>query len=217
VSISEEFLELRQTSFIDPMHGQIEAVEAHALYAHIRGSRPAVVIEIGTATGGGTTYWIASALDKNEHGMLHTIEIHRGKYHWATARYRQEMPHLLRRICFHLGNSVELLPHIAAGRHVDFAMIDGGSGDVPVQEIKALEDRILPGSSIAVHDWYFDGKTGKVKRYLLGSDKWRLLMEVGPDNLPDVLLLNFDQEASPGGIVKTITGIAFLERTVEGT
>jgi predicted O-methyltransferase YrrM len=54
--------------------GSIDAVEGALLYGLVRGSRPAIVVETGTASGISTMYLLA-ALARNETGRLVSIDL----------------------------------------------------------------------------------------------------------------------------------------------
>lgn len=183
----------------DPFSGgQIEFCEACLLYLAARLYEPRIVVEVGTNTGRGTTYFIAAGLHDNGAGELHTIECSRTYLEEATQRYASGESLPTAKVHFYLGKALEVLPTMP---DPDMLMIDGGAGEA-LQEIQLMEPRMLPGSIIAVHDWCTE-KVAEAREHLEASPKWKQTALVG---LPERSM----QYRS--GRVNEYTGIGILEK-----
>ncbi|MFH1739638.1 MAG: class I SAM-dependent methyltransferase [bacterium] len=159
--------------------GQLYDEERVALYQHILASMPQNVFEIGTWRGGGSTYFISSALAVNDYGHLWTFEINPGHYGRAVELYTTgELKHLRRFISFNLGDSLVLIPPIAKNAQpMDFVLIDGGpdheeaSAIQQMNELEMVRPFLVKDSVVAIHDWGL-GKTSKTEPHLLDSDEF---------------------------------------------
>ena len=71
----------------DSLEGQLTQKERRLLYAAIICNRPRIALEIGTWNGGGSTYFISSAMNNVGKGSLHTVEANKEQYDHAVALY----------------------------------------------------------------------------------------------------------------------------------
>ncbi len=117
------------------------------LYSLVRLTRPATVVEIGTAKGN-STIAIAQALEDNGFGMLHTIDPVRQQIVDIAVR-KSGLGH---RIKYHIGFSYDVIPLLIPASF-DFAFIDGDHDYAHVAKDFALvRDRIAPKGMLAFHD-----------------------------------------------------------------
>jgi predicted O-methyltransferase YrrM len=139
----------------DPEVGQLWKIDRQCLYETIIETRPEIVFEVGTWKGGGSTYYIASALRENAKGKLYTVEYDPELYRFALDQYEHRWRHLRPFVKFHLGDSLTVYPPILAdlGR-IDVLMMDGS--DEPAQamaEMKMFEPYLQSGAVLIMHDW----------------------------------------------------------------
>ena len=163
------------------MEGQLWPEERKMLHQTVINLKPELALEIGTWKGGGSTYQIADALVKNGKGRLVTCEPDPTLFAIAKNTYEVElegkMPVQLVNDYSH--NVIENL--IKHNQIPDFVLMDGPEDpDVCVNDLKALQDLMRPGSIVAFHDWDLgvrpDGlvstKSKLVRPYIEGSELW---------------------------------------------
>jgi len=164
------------------MEGQLWPQERAMLHQTILTLKPELALEIGTWKGGGSTYQIADALVKNGKGLLITCEPDPELFAIAKNTYEVE---LAGKMPVQLVNdySHNLINHLVNhGRIPDFVLMDGPEDpNVCLNDLKALENLMKPGSIVAFHDWDLgvraDGlvstKSEFVRPYIEGSkEKW---------------------------------------------
>jgi len=135
--------------------GQMSSEERRLIYNIVIARKPKVLFEIGYMLGGGSTYYIASALLKNEQGVLHTADISKECFDYVTLVYGNELVALGKHIKFYLGNAMEVFtPIIEATDVVDFVLFDGGGNpNENVMEYNMFLPKLGSGSVLAFHDW----------------------------------------------------------------
>jgi hypothetical protein len=74
--------------------GQMYREERRALYEAVLARKPRLCFEIGTASGGGSTFFIASAFKALGAGMLIYLESVRVVHEQAKRRYSADLKHL---------------------------------------------------------------------------------------------------------------------------
>ena len=136
--------------------GQMYLQERRALYETIVSSAPRQSLEIGTGTGGGSTFFIAEAYRKLGHGRLVTLEQDLRLHHLAVRRYQRQLSYLAPYVKFLQGGEPALfLPYIReAGGQVDCLFLDGSDDpDQTLQQYEALLPYMRTGSLLIAHDW----------------------------------------------------------------
>ena len=83
--------------------GQLWVADRQALFDVVRRCTPRVCVEVGTFTGGGSTFFIASALKDNGGGMLFSFEIDEPLHRLASCFYTRCLPQLAPHVSFHHG------------------------------------------------------------------------------------------------------------------
>jgi len=113
----------------DRMEGQLTEVERKTLYDTVILSHPSVVFEVGTWCGGGSTYFIASAL-RNMHvegrnaAKVYTAEVNPIFFNHAQNLYRTDMD---------MGELAYLAPYVSL--HFGDALEHFKSKDFPVRGV----------------------------------------------------------------------------------
>ena len=121
---AREELEIRSPNF------EARILASSVIYCVVRALKPEVVIETGVSNGV-STYYILSALERNDCGVLYSIDIEETL---GSNRFKEEkktgwlVPEELRhRWKFLLGDSKEVLPRILSElKRVDIFMLDSG-------------------------------------------------------------------------------------------
>lgn len=153
--------------------GQLWLEDRQWLFNTVRELQPKVAVETGTWMGGGSTFFIASALYYNGTGILVTVENDRAMYDHAVALYDRRWPFLKQHVRFHHGDSEILLPQIVPSE-IDFVFLDGAQDtQKSLREFEILAPRLRVGGILMAHDW-FNEKQDLVKPLLVGNPKWQL-------------------------------------------
>jgi hypothetical protein len=165
-----------------PLPGQMYLAERKALYVAVVQRKPRFCFEIGTANGGGSTFFIASAFQHLRSGKLISLEAVVATSDLAARRYRTGLPHLRSYVDFLGGKSPEaFLPYIReSGSIAECIFLDGS--DTP-EEAVAQYRFFLPfvhqGSILMAHDWN-DTKMSLLRPIVEADRSWRLLTELHP-------------------------------------
>ena len=144
----------------DRYEGQMNVDERKALYELIMKKKPEIVVETGTCRGGGTTYYIASALRnlfivdgiKRE---FHTIEMKEEFFSYALHLYYEGKLKYLKPFitAFYHGNSLDVLREVGF-KKIDVAMLDGGADSMAsLYDFTTIRHLIPIGGYVVLHDW----------------------------------------------------------------
>ena len=157
----------------DPNEGQLMPEERQILYETILKEKPDFVFEVGTWKGGGSTYYISSALFENKKGILFTIECNKEMYSHAMQLYNKELIYLKSHINFNLGKSLEIYPELLKTiPKLDFVFLDGdNNADQTIKEYLMFEPYLKSDSIIACHDWNIL-KMEKLKNLISNDRSW---------------------------------------------
>ena len=121
-------------------NGQSTEVEVTELVAaFVRALQPEVAVEISGAHTGQTTYAIGTALQRNGHGALYSVELDPRLAEGARQRCEGLPVHVVTGSAFSWD--------VPDG--IGFAWIDGSEGRA---EAEHLRGKLLPGAIIGVHD-----------------------------------------------------------------
>jgi predicted O-methyltransferase YrrM len=164
----------------DRFEGQMNPEERKLLYDTVMQYRPEICVENGTCRGGGSTYYIASALANLEEldgvkRTLHTTEMKKEFFDYALNLYSDigALAHLRKYVEFHFGNSLNLLREFAMTfPKVDLLMLDGGHDSmVEVYDFCSIRPIIPIGGLVCFHDWQ-DGKTDYIRPIIKNEHDW---------------------------------------------
>jgi predicted O-methyltransferase YrrM len=156
------------------MIGQLHQPERDLLYNTVIETTPTICLECGTWKGGGSTYFITSALAKNNKGVLHTFETNREFFDCAVNTYTTEVSHLLPFIHLYMNDFYQSVLNLKF-TNIDFCFFDGPEdSEYSMKILKLVEERMNPDGIIILHDW--KSKPGSkcfiVQPYLLSSSLW---------------------------------------------
>ena len=148
-----------------PIPGEMYRADRQALYDTILQYKPTHCYEIGTGSGGGSTFFLACAFAKLGRGKVISIEINDGP---ALRNYQQYTPDLLPFVEFLTGDDPSLFD---LGERVDCVFLDGAEdGEQTLKQYEFFKPYFRPGSILMAHDW--------------GTEKMRLLRPI-IENSPD--------------------------------
>jgi predicted O-methyltransferase YrrM len=160
----------------DSGEGQLCTVERIALNALVRQEAPETVFEVGTWRGGGSTYFISSALHENGHGMLYTCESNPEFYNHAVTLYQNQLSDLRPFVSFSFGKSNDIYPPILKKiGTIDMVMLDGAEDpNQTVREYFMFVLHFRPGSFLICHDWK-TSKMEKLRDVLMDKEFWEVV------------------------------------------
>jgi cephalosporin hydroxylase len=165
----------------DRFEGQMNPEERQALYNLVMEVKPETVCEVGTARGGGSTYFISSALRNLNKGVLYTCENNQEFFDYALALYNSadDLRGLEQYINFNYGDSekvfTKLLPQI---KKPDIVFLDGGASSIKmVYDFTMFRPFIPTGKYLACHDWV-NGKSCYLRPVIQNDCDWKLVYQV---------------------------------------
>ncbi|MBI9086558.1 MAG: class I SAM-dependent methyltransferase [Desulfobacterales bacterium] len=161
--------------------GQMYLAERQALFNAIIQFKPRRCFEVGTFTGGGSTFFLASAFEKIGAGKVITLEPHPALFSLATAAYRTYLPHLLDHVEFIKGGDVEaFVPHIDPAEGVDAFFLDGAeNADQTLAQYRFFQPHLHSGTVMMAHDWDTD-KMASVRPRVESDPQWETLLALDP-------------------------------------
>ncbi len=163
--------------------GQMYSAERKALYETVTTYKPRQCFEIGTYTGGGSTYFLGSALIANTSGTLFTIENNTHCYNKAINYFAKKLPDINTHIKFIFSDT----PHafddlVTIYDKVDFVFFDGAEdGAQTLEQYHYFLPYFKKGSLIAFHDWNTE-KTALVRSVVTTNPSWKKITELMPPN-----------------------------------
>ena len=150
--------------------------ERRMFYTALRERRPRLCVEIGTATGGGSTFFTALALKENGLGMLHTYEVDARLHDEARAFYAARLPKLAPHVTFHLAD----YRSFAEPAPIDCLMLDGPEdAQATADQLAFFEPSLASGAMVFVHDWHTE-KARLVRPRIEQSDRYRIVSRLDP-------------------------------------
>lgn len=157
--------------------GQMYAAERKGLYDTIIKYRPSHCFEIGTYTGGGSTYFIASAFKKLGAGKLYTLEEYPFLFNLAKKKYQKFLPELLPYVEFILGDTTKSFEKYI-GKEVACLFLDGAEeAQQTLDQYNEFSPYFKSGTILMIHDWNTE-KTVAVKPLILADNRWEKIMEL---------------------------------------
>lgn len=164
-----------------PLLGQMYVAERKVLFDTIIEKKPRHCFEIGTYTGGGSTYFIAKAFEEIGNGKLITMEIDPYYYNKAKEYFKKRIPKVEEHIEFILGSKAEAFDAIIKSyRSVDAVFLDGAEeGGQTLEQYNYFLPYFHTGTILMLHDWNTE-KTRKIKPILDNDKNWRKVVELNP-------------------------------------
>lgn len=169
----------------DPLEGQMTPEERKEIYKIVIDTKPDVVFEVGTWKGGGSTYFLSSALHENGKGTLFTIESEAEFFNHAVNLYNSTLKPLQPYVNFSFGQSHEVYPNLLktllevnknpySWHCIDIVFLDGKEDpDQTLNELNMFLPYLKVGGIVACHDWK-TSKTDKI-RSIMASSSWELV------------------------------------------
>jgi len=156
--------------------GQMYRADRRGLYDAIIKYEPRHCFEIGTGSGGGSTFFLASAFAELGQGKVYTLEI--DKSNTALRNYQMFLSNLLPFVEFVTGDSPSLfLPFIDDS--VDCVFLDGAEDrQQTLDQYEFFKPYFRPGSILMAHDWN-TAKMELLKPVLENSPDWEIEVELG--------------------------------------
>ncbi len=159
--------------------GQMYIGDRKALYDIIKKNKPRHCFEIGTYTGGGSTYFLANAFYKIGSGKVITLENNKELYDRAVSFYTKHLTHLLPHVEFVYGDNLESFkPFLDKYKTVDCLFLDGAEdGDETRKQYISFEKYFTKDSIIMAHDWNTE-KTANLKPIINNDRTWNKILEL---------------------------------------
>lgn len=158
--------------------GQMYAMERKALYDTIIKYKPKHCFEIGTADGGGSTYFIASAFEKLKNGKLYTLESYPYLFKKTTRRYNLYLRRLLPYVHFIFGSTTKSFEKYIGDEEVECVFLDGSDIEKEtVDQYNSFLPHFKKGSILMLHDWR-TVKTAAIEPILLNDKNWEKIFEL---------------------------------------
>lgn len=161
--------------------GQMYVAERKAIYELMLERKPRQCFEIGTFTGGGSTFFISAAFTTLNHGTLITMENNEHYYKKAVSYFSKHLPAHNQHINFVFNDSTAafdalILPEMG----VDAVFFDGAEDDSQtLTQYRYFEPHFKPGSIIMFHDWQ-TLKTAAIRPVIENNPKWVPLVTLTP-------------------------------------
>ena len=161
--------------------GQMYVAERKALYSIIREKKPRHCFEIGTYTGGGSTYFTAKAFESIGKGKVITLENHPFFYNKAKNYYARYLPNIAKHVDFLLGDKAsDFTEIIKSYGGVDCVFLDGAEDSTQtLDQYNYFLPFLHKGSILMLHDWNTE-KTLKIKPVLQNNSSWKKIVELKP-------------------------------------
>jgi hypothetical protein len=164
--------------------GEMLPYERFKLYNWICEISPEIIFEVGTGTGGGSTYYMAKAIsDNNYNSKLYTCDPERSPSELLTIEFKF--------VNYYKNFSNQMLNMlITENIRPNFIMFDGPEDPmVAYDDLIYLENYISDGTYFCMHDWdehrnYDNGrstKSIKVREYIENSPNWTLIEQLYGD------------------------------------
>jgi predicted O-methyltransferase YrrM len=157
--------------------GQMYREERRALYGAVMARKPRLCFEIGTASGGGSTFFIASAFKALGAGKLISLESSKGMHDEAKRRYSADLKHLRPHVELLHGSSPNaFLSEIReSGSAVECLFLDGSNNaEEAVAQYQIFRQFVGPDTILMAHDWN-DVKMSLLRPIVEEDRSWRLL------------------------------------------
>lgn len=162
--------------------GQMYTADRQALYEAILQFAPRYCLEIGTWTGGGSTYFIAKAFETlNKNGKLYTLEADDELFEKARGFYRGRLASTSRFVEFLCGADIGCFRKIIQSYGgLDCCFLDGAEdSNETIAQYEFLKPFFRCGTILMAHDWNTE-KMAKLKPLLLGDAQWALVKKIDP-------------------------------------
>lgn len=161
--------------------GQMYVAERKAIYELMLTHKPRQCFEIGTFTGGGSTFFISAAFSTLNHGTLITMENNNHYYQKAVGYFSKHLPKLNQHIHFIFNDSTSAFDDLISFQTgVDAVFFDGAEDDSQtLSQYHYFEPHFKSGSVIMFHDWETK-KTAAIRPIIENDPQWEPLVVLTP-------------------------------------
>lgn len=160
--------------------GQMYIADRKALYDAILEYKPEQCFEVGTYTGGGSTYFLAKAFEKLGKGKLITMES--VPYYFEKARnyYANHLPTTAPFVEFILGSSASAFDSRLLPGGIDCVFFDGAEdGKETLDQYNYFLPHFKTGTIIMMHDWNTE-KMIDLKPLITNDKEWEIVKVIAP-------------------------------------
>jgi len=159
--------------------GQMYKAERKALYNIVKEAKPDYCFEIGTYTGGGSTFFISKALKDNNKGKLFTIESDQFLFNKAKSRYKKYLKGQFPFVEFiNSSNPTVFEKFLRESNKTNIIFLDGAEdGKQTLAQYNFFKPYFRNGTILALHDWKTE-KTMQVKPIILNDPHWKKIIEL---------------------------------------
>ncbi|MFA6158113.1 MAG: class I SAM-dependent methyltransferase [Candidatus Paceibacterota bacterium] len=160
--------------------GQMYIADRKALFDTIKDERPSDCFEIGTYTGGGSTFFITQAFKALEAGKLITLESSERLYNKALSHYARFFRGLSPFVTFvHGAGFDDLKPFIRDGKVGAFFLDGAEDGQETLDQYLKFLPYCRKGTILMAHDWNTE-KTRLLRPAIEENSHWEKIIEVKP-------------------------------------
>lgn len=161
--------------------GQMYISERKALYNTIISEKPRHCFEIGTFTGGGSTYFLSKAFERIGQGTLYTMENDTHYYNKAKNFFATHLTNQNKHIEFIFGEKPsDFDKYLPQDKKVDCVFFDGAeNAEQTLEQYNYFLPYLKKDSVIIFHDWNTE-KTRSIKPVITGDTNWKLELELAP-------------------------------------
>lgn len=173
--------------------GEMYKAERKALYDAIIQYQPTHCFEIGTGSGGGSTFFLACAFAELGRGKVITLEVAGNA---ALQNYQRFLPGLLPFVEFLTGGDPALfMPFIEDnGVIVECVFLDGSdNSEETVAQYKFLEPFFRPGSILMAHDWNSE-KMRLLRPIIEGDPDWSIEVQLSEPESVGFIVARYQPE-----------------------
>jgi predicted O-methyltransferase YrrM len=163
-----------------PLLGQMYIADRKALYDAIREAKPRHCFEIGTYTGGGSTYFIAKAFEDNGEGKLITMESLPYYYNKAKDYFEKRLPGLNKYVEFILSDKASAFDSYIPEGGIDCVFLDGAEdAKESLDQFNYFLPHFHSGTVIMMHDWNTE-KMALLKPLIASNSRFQIVKEITP-------------------------------------
>jgi predicted O-methyltransferase YrrM len=160
--------------------GQMYIADRKALFETIRDEKPADCFEIGTYTGGGSTFFITQAFKAVGFGRLVTLESSDHLFNKASSHYARFFRGLSPFVTFvHGAGFDDLKPFMKDGKVGAFFLDGAENGQETLDQYLRFIPYCRKGTVLMAHDWNTE-KTRLLRPAIERGDLWEKIVEVRP-------------------------------------
>jgi len=170
--------------------GQMFLAERKELYQSILRFKPAHCFEVGTFTGGGSTYFLASAFAKLGRGKVITMERDVSRYEHAKNFYKTHLQQLMPFVELIRSRRIEDFRAHIDQNCVECFFLDGAEdGEETLVQYRFFEPFCRAGTILMAHDWNTE-KMRLLRSLLLEpAPCWTLEVELGEPVSPGFVVM----------------------------